>query len=39
MCYYAEKLFQKLNASDAKLKYHKVDGYGTLLNLVEVEMS
>ena len=33
----AEKLFEKLNAGDAKLNYHKVDGYRTLLNLVEVQ--
>ena len=35
----AEKFFEKLQAGDTKLRYRKVDGYNTLLGLVEVQSS
>lgn len=33
----AERFFDVLGKHESKLRYHKVDGYGTLLGLVEVE--
>ena len=33
----AEKFFEVLGKHENKLRYHQVDGYGTLLGLVEVE--